>query len=83
MSVNGKNLNIEEFEEQWKAFLEEFNQQFDTPENQEIITQAAINSFTEDPNSSLGLDAHVEHIYQTERTNNLVKAAIAYFLDIH
>lgn len=83
MSVNGKDLNIDEFEAQFQVFLQMFNDQFDTPENQQAITQAAINSFAEDPNSELGLDAHIEHVYQTERTNNLVKAAIAYFLDIH
>lgn len=83
MSVNGKDLNIDEFEAQFQIFLQMFNDQFDTPENQQAITQAAINSFAEDPNNELGLDAHIEHVYQTERTNNLVKAAIAYFLDIH
>lgn len=83
MSVNGKDLSIDEFEEQFQAFLNSFNEQFDTPENQQAITQAAIDAFAEDPDGELGLDAHIEHIYQTERTNNLVKAAIAYFLDIH
>lgn len=83
MSVNGKGLSVEEFEEEFQDFLDKFDEQFDTLENQQSIVQTAMSVHNEDPDGAMSLDAQIEHIYQTQRTNNLVKAAIAYFLDIH
>lgn len=82
MSVNGKDLSAEEFEEEFQDFLDKFDEQFDTLDNQQKIVQMAMSIHDEDPDGAMTLDSQIEHIYQTQRTNNLVKAAIAYFLDI-
>ncbi|QZN93786.1 hypothetical protein KZE55_04475 [Limosilactobacillus panis] len=67
-----------EFEDQWSKFMKQFNQAFDTPENQ----QALMNVVKQNSSSEKDIPLNYEHVYQQQRTNNLVKAAIATFLNL-
>lgn len=70
-------MTKEEFEKRWSQFIKEFNQNFDSPEvSQQLQDVAAQN--TDNPED---LKINYEHIYQQQRMDNLVKDAIASFLN--
>lgn len=70
-------MTKEEFEKRWSQFIKEFNQNFESPEvSQQLQDVAAQN--TDNPED---LKINYEHIYQQQRMDNLVKDAIASFLD--
>lgn len=70
-------MTYEEFDQEFKSFLNEFNKSFDTPQNQAAI-KSVVNAQAseEDPEYAL----YYEHVYQQQRTDNLVKLAISHFL---
>ncbi|MGK4106159.1 hypothetical protein AB0X64_02575 [Limosilactobacillus vaginalis] len=70
-------MTKEEFEKRWSQFIKEFNQNFDSPEVSQQLQDVAIQN-TDNPED---LKINYEHIYQQQRMDNLVKDAIASFLD--
>ena len=70
-------MTKEEFEKRWSQFIKEFNQNFDSPEASRQLQDVAVQN-TDNPED---LKINYEHIYQQQRMDNLVKDAIASYLD--
>ena len=70
-------MTKDEFETRWVQFIKQFDKAFDTPENHEAL----INVVKQNSDSEKDVPLNYEHVYQQQRTNNLVKAAIETFLD--
>ena len=71
-------MSPNEFDQKWSDFIKEFDKNFDTPENRQAIQNVVVqNSQREDD-----IPLNYEHVFQEQRTNNLVKAALMNFLQI-
>lgn len=71
-------MTTEEFNQEWSEFIKEFNQNFDTSENREAIKNVVVQNSEKESDIPL----NYEHIYQEQRTNNLVKVALIHFLHL-
>lgn len=71
-------MTTEEFNQEWSEFIKEFNQSFDTSENREAIKNVVVQNSEKESDIPL----NYEHIYQEQRTNNLVKVALIHFLHL-
>lgn len=70
-------MTREEFEERWSQFIQEFNENFDSPEVSHQLQDIALQNTEKQED----LKINYEHIYQQQRMDNLVKDAIQTFLD--
>lgn len=71
-------MTTEEFNQEWSEFIKEFNQNFDTSENREAIKNVVVQNSEKESDIPL----NYEHVYQEQRTNNLVKVALIHFLHL-
>lgn len=71
-------MTKDEFNKEWSDFIQDFNKKFDNPEVMKQLQAVAVNQSKSDDDISLDF----EHIYQQQRTDNLIKNAIEHFLNL-
>ena len=70
-------MTHDEFDKEWETFIQDFNDKFDSPDFMKQLRDIAVSQST----SKDEIPLNVEHVYQQQRMDNLVKNAIARFLD--
>lgn len=71
-------MTNEEFETRFKTFLDAFDKSFDDKANIDQLKDVVV----QNSESESDIPINYEHVYQQQRTNNLVKLALLNFLDI-
>ncbi|GGI64308.1 MULTISPECIES: hypothetical protein [Limosilactobacillus] len=68
-------LDMENFNKEWDDFIKNFNNKFESEDNQEVIRNFAKKNSPNNEDYSLVY----EHLYQQQRTDKLLKLALLHF----
>lgn len=71
-------MDEKEFESKYAKVLDDFDDLFETSENYTRISDDVLRNIPDAPLSEK--EFRFEHLYQTERTNNLIRLALKNFL---